>query len=57
MIEPVLNPVWVFFGTGERPTPWAFLGAALIVGSVAVRAVVAGRGRADDASFDVPAPS
>jgi drug/metabolite transporter (DMT)-like permease len=57
MIEPVLNPVWVFLGTGERPTPWAFLGAALIVGSVATRAFVAGRERGEDVSYDVPAPS
>jgi drug/metabolite transporter (DMT)-like permease len=57
MIEPVLNPVWVFFGTGERPTPWAFLGAALIVGSVAARAAVASRDRDADISVDAPAPS
>jgi drug/metabolite transporter (DMT)-like permease len=57
MIEPMLNPVWVFFGTGERPSTWAFLGAALIVGSLVVRAVVTQNDRRDDASFDVPAPS
>jgi DME family drug/metabolite transporter len=57
MIEPVLNPVWVFFGTGERPSNWAFLGAALIVGSVAARALVASRSREGDISVDAPAPS
>jgi drug/metabolite transporter (DMT)-like permease len=57
MIEPVLNPVWVFLGTGERPSSWAFLGAALIVGSVATRAVVASRGRDGEVSYDAPAPS
>jgi hypothetical protein len=23
-IEPVLNPVWVFLGIGEKPSRWAF---------------------------------
>jgi drug/metabolite transporter (DMT)-like permease len=40
MIEPVLNPVWVFLGTGEQPAAWAFLGAALIVGAVVARSVI-----------------
>ncbi len=57
MVEPILNPVWVFFGTRERPTAWALLGAALIVGSVGSRALVNRREPDRDASFDVPAPS
>lgn len=57
MIEPVLNPVWVFFGTGERPSPWAFVGAALIVGSIVARAVVVQRDRPEEVSYDVPSPS
>lgn len=40
MIEPVLNPVWVFLGTGEQPAAWAFAGAALIVGAVVARAFI-----------------
>ena len=39
MIEPVLNPIWVFFGVGERPTNWAILGGAIILAVVAVRAL------------------
>lgn len=39
MLEPVLNPIWVFLGTGERPGPWALLGGGLVVGTVAVRAL------------------
>lgn len=31
MLEPVLNPVWVLIGYGERPGYWAALGGALIV--------------------------
>jgi drug/metabolite transporter (DMT)-like permease len=39
MLEPVLNPLWVFLGTGERPGPWALAGGALVVGTVAARAL------------------
>jgi drug/metabolite transporter (DMT)-like permease len=35
-IEPVLNPVWVFLVLGERPSNWALIGGAIIVGAVAV---------------------
>lgn len=34
-LEAVLNPIWVFIGLGERPTPWALLGGALILGTIA----------------------
>jgi DME family drug/metabolite transporter len=37
MIEPVLNPVWVFLGMGEKPTAWAILGGAIIIGVVIAR--------------------
>ena len=37
MLEPVFNPVWVFFGTGERPGPWAILGGAIVLAAVALR--------------------
>ncbi|MGI8735129.1 MAG: DMT family transporter [Pyrinomonadaceae bacterium] len=35
-IEPVLNPVWVFLVIGERPSHWALIGGAIIVGAVVV---------------------
>ena len=35
-IEPVLNPVWVFLVIGERPSKWALIGGAIIVGAVIV---------------------
>jgi drug/metabolite transporter (DMT)-like permease len=57
MIEPVLNPVWVFLGAGEQPSPWAIAGAALIVGSIAVRAWLVARDEPEEPSIDVPAPS
>jgi drug/metabolite transporter (DMT)-like permease len=31
MIEPVLNPLWVFVFTGERPSPAAFAGGLVII--------------------------
>ena len=37
MLEPVLNPVWVLLGTGERPGPWALIGGAIVIAAVVVR--------------------
>ena len=44
MLEPVLNPVWVLLGTGERPGPWALLGGAIVIGSVVLRAAAGPEG-------------
>lgn len=38
MIEPLMNPVWVFLATGERPTIPALIGGVLIIGFVTARA-------------------
>ena len=38
MIEPVLNPVWVFLMMGEQPSAWAMVGGTLILGAVLFRA-------------------
>jgi drug/metabolite transporter (DMT)-like permease len=35
-IEPLLNPVWVFFFYGERPSNWAVLGGVIIIGAVLI---------------------
>lgn len=37
IIEPVLNPVWVFLAMGETPGRWAFVGGAIILASVTLR--------------------
>jgi drug/metabolite transporter, DME family len=42
-IEPVLNPVWVFLGLGERPSRWALLGGAIIMTAVIVHMLVDAR--------------
>ena len=34
-LEAVLNPIWVFLGIGERPSGWALLGGAMILGTIA----------------------
>jgi DME family drug/metabolite transporter len=39
MLEPTLNPVWVYLGTGERPGPWAVVGGAIVLAAVSVRAL------------------
>jgi drug/metabolite transporter (DMT)-like permease len=39
MIEPVLNPLWVFLLLGETPGPLALVGGTIILGAVMVRAV------------------
>jgi DME family drug/metabolite transporter len=39
MLEPTLNPVWVYLGTGERPGPWAVVGGAVVLAAVSLRAL------------------
>ncbi|MGI8783328.1 MAG: DMT family transporter [Acidobacteriota bacterium] len=39
MLEPLLNPVWVYLGTGERPGRWALVGGAVILGAILLRVV------------------
>jgi len=52
-IEPVLNPVWVFFVLGERPSSWALLGGAIIIVAVISHMLLDARGkrRASDAAI------
>ena len=44
MLEPVLNPVWVFFGYGEVPTTYAILGGIIIITAISMRTLAAGSG-------------
>lgn len=39
VLEPLLNPVWVFFVMGELPGPWAFVGGLIVLLSVTGRCV------------------
>jgi drug/metabolite transporter (DMT)-like permease len=43
VIEPILNPVWVLIFLHERPTRWALVGGAIVLGAVTARAVVSVR--------------
>ena len=45
VIEPILNPVWVMLAVGERPSPLALAGGAIVLGAVTLRAVVSLRSR------------
>lgn len=42
MLEPVLNPVWVFLGYGEAPAITSILGGLLILGAIIARTLIAG---------------
>ncbi|SRR5581483_1489219 len=39
MVEPVLNPIWVFLGIGERPANFAIVGGLMILTVSIVRTV------------------
>jgi len=47
MLEPVLNPVWVFIVLGETPGWWAVFGGAVIITAVTARTIATERRRAD----------
>lgn len=37
IIEPILNPIWVFLAFGERPGNWALIGGSIVLASVTFR--------------------
>lgn len=45
VIEPVLNPIWVVVFMGERPSRWAMVGGAIVLGAVTIRAAISVRAR------------
>jgi drug/metabolite transporter, DME family len=45
-LEPILNPVWVALGTGEKPGPMAMVGGGFVLGSVLLQALAGRRLRA-----------
>jgi drug/metabolite transporter (DMT)-like permease len=40
MIEPLLNPLWVFLLLGEVPSLWAVIGGVIVVASVTMRGLL-----------------
>ncbi len=45
LLETILGPLWVWLGIGERPTPLALVGGAIVLGALLVNAVAGMRGR------------
>lgn len=43
VLEPILNPVWVFLATGEKPSARALAGGAIIVLAVMISSVISVR--------------
>ncbi len=41
ILEPILNPIWVFLMLKEKPGGWAILGAVIVLISVTVRCLLA----------------
>lgn len=42
MVEPIMNPVWVFFTLGERPSLLALAGGAIVLAAVTGRILLSG---------------
>jgi drug/metabolite transporter (DMT)-like permease len=40
LLEPVLNPLWVMLALGEKPGPWAIVGALLVLSAVLGRGLL-----------------
>ncbi|MCQ1530347.1 DMT family transporter [Lutispora saccharofermentans] len=39
VLEPLLNPIWVFLFAGEKPSPYAILGGLIVIVSVTLRSI------------------
>jgi drug/metabolite transporter (DMT)-like permease len=40
MLEPIMNPIWVFLVLGEKPGKWAFIGGVIVIVTVIVRGIL-----------------
>lgn len=43
VIEPILNPVWVFLRLGEVPGPMAIVGGVIVLAAITMRCIAAAR--------------
>jgi drug/metabolite transporter (DMT)-like permease len=43
-IEPLINPIWVFFIAGETPGRWALVGGSLVLAAVTGRGLITATG-------------
>ncbi|MBN8572242.1 MAG: EamA family transporter, partial [Ignavibacteria bacterium] len=39
-LEAIFNPIWVFFGVGEKPSVFAIAGACVILGAILWRNLI-----------------
>jgi len=39
ILEPILNPIWVFLALGERPGSWAIIGGSIVLTSLVLRGI------------------
>jgi drug/metabolite transporter (DMT)-like permease len=57
LLEPILGPLWVWVLLGERPTPHALAGGALVLSAVIANQLLAAwRGRASESAEPLPGP-
>jgi drug/metabolite transporter (DMT)-like permease len=40
VLEPLLNPLWVFLAAGEKPGPWSMAGGIIVIMAVTGRSVI-----------------
>jgi len=50
MLEPVMNPIWVLIFLGERPSPYAIVGGAVVLAAIAWHTMTGA------AATEMPAP-
>jgi drug/metabolite transporter (DMT)-like permease len=43
MLEPILNPMWVFMFLGEKPGFWATIGSVVVLGAIILRSFTLAR--------------
>ncbi|MDX1576489.1 MAG: DMT family transporter [Kiloniellales bacterium] len=56
LLEFSLGPVWVWLFVGEEPTRWTILGGLLVIGAVALRALIELKGRGRRLKRGRPSP-
>jgi len=52
LLEPILGPVWVWLGVGERPSDLALIGGAIVIGALVVNEAAGLFSRASARSLD-----
>jgi len=40
VLEPILNPIWVYFFLGETPGLWALVGGTIVVAAITLRSIL-----------------